>query len=522
MSLSPGTPLGKYRVRRKLAEGGMAEIYLCDVQGPEGFEKEIVIKRVRANLMDDPSFVKMFIAEARIASRLNHPNLVQIFDFDKHQDTFYLAMEYVAGCSLWELRKRAKEQMIPMPPTLVAQIGAAVARGLGYAHRLTEKGQPLGLVHRDVTPHNVLLSFDGAIKLTDFGIAKAGNKLTSPGMLKGKFAYMSPEQARGEDVDARTDLFALGIVLWEMLTGGRLFDDESDVGVLRAVQETVIAPPARLNPDVPPELDALVVRALLRDKEARFQTAQEMERALTQAMLAHAKRPEDTDLSHYIAQMLESDTLSDEGTAPGAQAPVAPAGVRQPTAVMRKGGSRPKPLNPDENMFAATHVFDRAKKSGEVAPPPAAKATVGMRRGLFAALGLFMVIGVAAVTVSLQRGGAASGQLAQGSTGADLIQRSAERVDAGTEPFTQRPAESGETEGPATPAFGSVTIRVTPWAELFIDGAYQGELRGSKRFRLKVGPHKIRAVHNALRRTANVVVRKEGDSQSIELEPFAR
>src|SRR5262249_33379216 len=209
MTLAAGTPIGKYVVRRKLAEGGMAELYLAAARGPEGFEKDVVIKRVRPGLADDPGFVRMFIAEARVASRLNHANLVTIFDFDKHQDTYYLAMEYVRGHSLWELRRRCQERGVPVPPTLAAQIGMELARGLAYAHRLTEGGKPLELVHRDVTPHNVLLSFDGAVKLTDFGIAKAGGRSTASGVLKGKFAYMSPHQPPRPALHARTHLSAL-------------------------------------------------------------------------------------------------------------------------------------------------------------------------------------------------------------------------------------------------------------------------------------------------------------------------
>ena len=296
MTLAAGTPIGKYVVRRKLAEGGMAEIYLAAALGPEGFEKDVVIKRVRPGLAGDPDFVRMFIAEARVASRLNHANLVHIFDFDKHEDTFYLAMEYVRGHSLWELRRRCQERGVAIPPMLVAQIGMEVARGLAYAHRLTENGQSLALVHRDVTPHNVLLSFDGAVKLTDFGIAKAGSRATTSGMLKGKFAYMSPEQARGDMVDARTDVFALGVTLWELLTGARLFEGDGDVAVLRAVQERLIVPPARLNPGVSAVLDAAVMRALERDPVRRWPTAHEVERALAEVVLGGARSLEDTDV----------------------------------------------------------------------------------------------------------------------------------------------------------------------------------------------------------------------------------
>src|SRR6266851_1234245 len=271
----------------------MAEIYLCSVRGPEGFEKKVVVKRIRSLLAKDPDFVQMFIAEARLASLLNHPNIVQIFDFNKDEESYYLAMEYVRGQSLWSVHKRARELMFPIPTTLVAQIGAEVARGLHYAHRLSVKGEWLALVHRDVTPHNVLLSFEGAVKLTDFGIAKAGNLLTAPGKLKGKFAYMSPEQAQGLTLDARTDVFALGIILWELLTGGRLFDGDGDVAVLRAVKESNIAPPARLNSLVPESLSRTVMKALERDVSARFRTAQEFERSLAEYVLLTAKKIED-------------------------------------------------------------------------------------------------------------------------------------------------------------------------------------------------------------------------------------
>ncbi|MBN1207707.1 MAG: protein kinase, partial [Myxococcaceae bacterium] len=441
MTLPAGSQIGKYIVQKKLAEGGMAEIYLATSQGAEGFEKEVVIKRVRSFMASDPGFVDMFIAEARLASRLNHANVVQIFDFAKHEDTYYLAMEYVRGCTLWDLRKKCKELMEPMPPVLVAHIGAEVARGLHYAHRLKVNGEPLFLVHRDVTPHNVLISFDGAVKLTDFGIAKAGNKLTSPGMLKGKFAYMSPEQSRGENVDARTDVFALGIVLWEMLTGGRLFEGDSELGVLRAVQQSVIPHPARLNPDVPEELGAVVMKALERDPEARHQTAGELERALVQCVLNHARSPDDTDVAAFVrrvyiggvasalalpamperTQQLESAPQQEE---PAPREPTAvlpgPRG-RKNTATGAGEGSQPA-LPPDEDVHAPTHLLPpREASSGgkampavssspEAAPePPRYSATVALpgatsqvtpraapaspvRRWLWAGLGLLALV----------------------------------------------------------------------------------------------------------------------------------
>ncbi|HYV46190.1 MAG TPA: protein kinase [Myxococcaceae bacterium] len=371
--LAEGTPIGKYVVRRKIAEGGMAEIYLASSRGPEGFEKDVAIKRIRPFLAGDEQFVQMFIAEARVASRLNHANLVQVFEFDKHQDTFYLAMELVRGHSLWDVRRRAKEMVDPMSPTLVAHVGAEVARGLGYAHRLADKGKPLNLVHRDVTPHNVLLSFDGAVKLADFGVAKHSASSTAAGVLKGKFAYMSPEQSRGEALDGRTDLFALGIVLWENLTGGRLFDGDSDVAVLRAVQSSAIAPPSRLNPDVPEALSAVVMKALERDPAQRYQDGQEMERALAGFVLSHAKSVDDTDLGAYLRK-LYAEELAQEARVPAPEGGAEPPPRKEPTAQVGAAAAAPPQLNasPDEDMHAATNVVERSRPKTEVKSNPSA------------------------------------------------------------------------------------------------------------------------------------------------------
>jgi eukaryotic-like serine/threonine-protein kinase len=323
--LQPGTSFGRYIVKRKIAEGGMAEIYLATAMGAEGFSKEVVIKAVRSFLAQDRQFVEMFLAEAKLGSRLNHANIVSILDFGKNEDDYYLAMEYVQGASMWDVRKRCREQGVPIPPVLVAEIGAQVARGLHYAHSLSDRGQPVGIVHRDVTPHNILLSFEGAVKLTDFGIAKASSNQTAPGMLKGKFAYMSPEQARGDKVDARTDVFALGIVLWEMLTGGKLFDADTDVGVLRAVQDSNIAPPSRLNPDVPQDLSDIVQKALARELPARFASAFDLERALASFVLRNAQSPEDTSVSFFLQQMFREEFLREHDSSP---APSIDAGGR--------------------------------------------------------------------------------------------------------------------------------------------------------------------------------------------------
>jgi eukaryotic-like serine/threonine-protein kinase len=195
----------------------------------------------------------------------------------------------------------------------VAQVVVEVARGLGFAHRLTEHGQPLGIVHRDVTPQNILLSYEGAVKLTDFGIAKAGTRASTVGMLKGKFAYMSPEQSRGQSVDSRTDIFALGITMWELLSGGRLFDADSDVAVLHAVQERTVQPPETLNKAVDATLSGIVLHCLEREKGARFQTAQELERALSR-YLATAAATEETDVRAWMHSVFPIEAARTEST----------------------------------------------------------------------------------------------------------------------------------------------------------------------------------------------------------------
>jgi serine/threonine-protein kinase len=492
MTLVAGTPIGKYVVRRKLAEGGMAEIYLAAALGPEGFEKDVVIKRVRPGLGVDPEFVRMFIAEARVASRLNHANLVHIFDFDKHEDTYYLAMEYVRGHSLWELRRRCQERGVAIPPMLVAQIGMETARGLAYAHRLTENGQSLNLVHRDVTPHNVLLSFDGAVKLTDFGIAKAGSHATTSGMLKGKFAYMSPEQSRGEAVDPRTDVFALGITLWELLTGARLFEGEGDVAVLRAVQERLIVPPARLNPSVSAALDAAVMHALERDLGRRWPGAHELERALAEVVLAGARSLEDTDVGGFLRRMFPEETGvaepgPDEGSIPISLSRSAESPRWPPTQVLPPPGSEP----------GTTEVLPGARRPGH--------------RRAWTVLALAAVAGA---TVLALRSPLGPGRAERA---ADPPPAPSSKVDATASapapggllpdtPPVAPPSAASESPppvepGPANAGRGGermpatvrapLVIRAKPWAELRVDGKRSGYVQGTRTVLLPPGRHVI-------------------------------
>ncbi len=271
---------GRYALLRKLAEGGMAELFIARQSGLEGFEKLCVVKRILPQLSKDESFVKMFLNEARVAARLNHGNIVQIWDLGKTEDRYFIAMEYVHGEDLREVMRVAEEKRLRPSPGLACRVVADTLAGLHYAHtRASADGKPLGLVHRDVSPQNVLVTYEGGVKLVDFGIAKATRasaEQTQAGLFKGKFSYMSPEQSKGRPLDARSDVFAVGILLWELLTWQRLFKRANEMATLIAVAEEPIPSPRQVVPEIPPRLERIVMRALERPLGERYQSAQEM------------------------------------------------------------------------------------------------------------------------------------------------------------------------------------------------------------------------------------------------------
>lgn len=270
----------------KLATGGMAELFLARERGIGGLERLVVIKRIKPRLARDPSFVDMFLREARIVARLNHPNIVQIFELGEEAGEYFIAMEYIHGSTVRELQVLAERDGTSFPIEIALTIAIQACKGLQAAHELKDlEGNPLSLVHRDVSPHNLMCTSKGYVKLLDFGVAKStkGTEQTYSGNLKGKFAYMSPEQCQGEELDPRSDIFGLGIVLWEMLAGTRLFKREKDLDMMRAVLKEETAPPGQHNPAVTPEIDAVVLKALQKDRSDRFETARAMRKALVQA-----------------------------------------------------------------------------------------------------------------------------------------------------------------------------------------------------------------------------------------------
>ena len=295
---------GKYQLIERLARGGMAEVFKAKSHGVEGFEKILVIKRILAELGENPQFVEMFINEAKIAVTLSHANIVQVFDLGLADETYFIAMEYVAGADLATVLRRARKYNKPLSMELAVFIVSETAKGLDYAHRRKDAElRPLNIVHRDVSPQNILLSYEGEVKLTDFGIAKARTTVeqeTAAGVLKGKYAYMAPEQARGKEVDARTDIFALGTVLYETLSGVNPFVRKSTYETLQRVRDGAADPIREVAPDVPEELAAIVERAMQPDPSARYANAGVLYEELIQFLYASSRRAGAMDLSNYL------------------------------------------------------------------------------------------------------------------------------------------------------------------------------------------------------------------------------
>jgi eukaryotic-like serine/threonine-protein kinase len=285
----------------------MASVHLARMDGPGGFQKWVAIKRIHPNLVEDDQFVDMFLDEARIAAGINHANVAQVFDLGKDEGTYWIAMEYLHGEPLREVMRRCEDRRLTISPDVAARICADAAEGLHAAHELRGKnGQLLGLVHRDVTPHNLFITYEGYTKVVDFGIAKVADRLseTRAGTLKGKLAYMSPEQVRGQDdVDRTTDVFALGVVLWELTTGHRLFRMDTDLDTLEKVQACVVPPPSTVSAGYPIELESVVMKALAKKKADRFPTAREFSRALNLYLQRRAVLIGPEEVSAFVREL---------------------------------------------------------------------------------------------------------------------------------------------------------------------------------------------------------------------------
>lgn len=303
MAFTP-TAFGKYYLVDKIATGGMAEIFKAKTYSHGGFENLLVIKRILPHISENEDFVEMFIDEAKVSVALQHANIVRVYDFGKIHDNFFIAMECVDGKDVRDVLRKLARRRSYLPPQFAAYVAHEVCKGLHYAHTKTDlHGNPQGIVHRDISPSNVLVAYEGDVKIADFGIAKAESNAyqTRDGVLKGKYEYMSPEQAHGLEIDHRSDIFSAGIILYETLTGRRLFKGDSDVATLERIRACRIRPPGELNPAIPEALDAICMRALERDRDRRYRSALHMMEDLRQFL--HPLTPD--DLRRQFAGFME-------------------------------------------------------------------------------------------------------------------------------------------------------------------------------------------------------------------------
>ncbi|MBM4780411.1 MAG: serine/threonine protein kinase [Archangiaceae bacterium] len=304
--------LGRYELVHRLDIGGMAEIFLALEHGPHGFERLVVIKRALPHLASQPAFREMFLQEARWVARLTHPNIVQIHELGDADGSPFIAMEHVLGVSLRDLLRAAISQGRPFPLGVVVGLVAQACAGAHAAHELNDpSGAPLGLVHRDISPHNVMVSAGGHVKLLDFGIAKAtqlGVDTTREGSLKGKLHYMSPEQVQQQKLDRRSDVFALGIVAWELFTSRRLFKRDTDLETMQAIITADTWRPTEFRADLPEPLSQVVMRALSLDKAQRWATADEFRRELEAAADALGLKHQPDQLAAFV-EVVHGDVL---------------------------------------------------------------------------------------------------------------------------------------------------------------------------------------------------------------------
>ncbi|WP_224360737.1 serine/threonine protein kinase [Hyalangium versicolor] len=408
-SLTTPRRFGKYILIRKLAEGGMAEIYLAKQVGAEGFERDVVIKCMLDHFTQYREFIAMFLDEARLAARLHHPNIVQITDLGVADNRYFICMEYLAGEDLDAVIAAAhyKGQAVPIP--IAARIMLSALEGLEFAHKYEEEGQPTGLVHRDISPSNIFVTYQGTVKVLDFGIAKASSRMTQtqPGLLKGKWGYMSPEQARGEPIDARSDLFSLGVTFHELLTARRVFQRDTEIGVLLALMAQPIPTPSSLRPEIPPALDQIVMRALSQNRDDRYASAAEMRAELEEFLRETPSMPGVSQLAQYMQGLFGAADVERKTKIPSlSQIEVPPqVQLQEDPVAYEKTFIRPS----DPNGVPAVSPQGTAVTTG-VAPGPAPIVTpvaVPASAPPARSAGLSMAIGALGAVALLALGGGA-------------------------------------------------------------------------------------------------------------------
>ena len=466
--------IGRYRRLAELGRGGMATVYLAAARGPQGFTKLVVLKELRPDLAQDPEFRTMFLDEARLAARLNHPNVVQTYEVGELSGQHVIVMEFLDGQPLSRARK-------VLPPPLCYFALSNVLTGLEHAHDLHDfDGKPLRVVHRDVSPHNIFVTYSGEVKLCDFGIAKAADSsaITATGDLKGKLSYMAPEQARGEQVDARADLFSVGVMLWETATGRRLWNKLQDVQILAQLFAGSIPSPRSLDPSVPERLDAICMRALAYDREQRYGSAADMQadldafivslgltptrRALGEAV-ARAFAEDRSRLKTLIDQQLRTAALFSTGEAPA----VSYVPSSMPSSVGSAAGAELRSAS-ETSMPAAETVAERSGITGSGGGRTATGAVHTIRPHVTSGRAWLLGAIASLVAVIAVVGFIVRGQLARKATSAGTTASAATSGDAEAAASSDR---LDAAVAPMGPPLKHIAIRATPpGAAFFLDG----------------------------------------------------
>ena len=313
--------LGPYSLDTLLAVGGMAEIWLAHREGPAGFSKRLVIKRILPTMSQDEKFREMFLDEARVAANFEHPHIVRVFELGEVDGTYFIAMEYVDGPDLDYIIERATQLATNVPPIIAARIVADALAGLDYVHNITDsQGEEMGLVHRDISPHNVMVTQSGVVKVCDFGVAKASNSKhkTQAGTVKGKFAYMSPEQIAAKPLDGRSDLFAMGIVLYELSTNQRPFGEADELLAVTAILTQKPQDPTQFVEDFPADLNAVIQRALSKNRDERYASAREMQADLEAYIQSAGELVSARHIAEYVSDLISEAPSFYDGDPPPA------------------------------------------------------------------------------------------------------------------------------------------------------------------------------------------------------------
>jgi eukaryotic-like serine/threonine-protein kinase len=498
--------LGKYTLVRKLATGGMAEVFLARSDGPMGFQKKLVVKRILPHFGEDQNFINMFLSEARLAAELNHPNVVQIFDFGQADGQYYIAMEFIDGPNLRSLNKAARETVGAISLPLCARIIALAAEGLGYAHDLKDQsGTPMNLVHRDISPDNVLVSRTGGVKVVDFGIAKASTQphLTKSGVIKGKLAYMPPEQLAREPLDRRADVFALGVVLYELACGAMPFDATSEVSIIQAIMgNDPLVRASVKRPDLPKALDAIISKCLEKNVQLRYPSCRELQHDLEKFIASTGEVVSVADVGKLVEHLFPQDheatlqnvmppgSLPVDKTFPsqGSQERTAPP---VPTQNGTSSGMSATSLRPVTDVaprskaplvagvvlaLAAIGIgaWMATKKDPTVVPPPVVVPPIQPLAAIVIDAGEPTVVDAGQIEVAVAL-----------DAGAD------EAIDAGALAVAEPDAGASK---PAAPKMGRLDFRIRPAGIVFIDGKRIGETPLGREIPVPVGAHQIKVI----------------------------